>query len=127
MATLSENHANRVYDILVEYAGALPDQRIDFIWYMTVDDTDYHQFRFDGSLEPSSALCFQPRTFGANLWVSCYDDDMTDTCRGIIKETNRHLGGIEYLIRVAEERDVTEEDEETAAYIMNARYESDDD
>jgi len=125
MSTLTEDAANRVFDVLIEKAGAHESHREGFVYYMA-EDVDLHEFRFGGDLGPGGKLYFQRSTFGPSLLVDCYSESLSDETEAIIEEVNRCLSGIDYLIKVTDERELTPEDEETIRYLMEAKREVDD-
>lgn len=125
MSHLNDDAARRVFDILVEQAGASESLWEQFAVYLTGEEENGHEFRFRGSLGRGGKLIFQRRTFGANLYVTCEPDDETPEREEIMETTNRHLSGIDYLIKVTEERELTPEDEETIRYLMKAPREED--
>jgi hypothetical protein len=94
--------ANRVYDTLIEHAGALPDDgtritmRHDFLGWLT-GDAYGREFRFMGALGFGGKLWFQPSSLGLHppFSVSCYPEDMTPERREMIDRTNAALATIE--------------------------------
>lgn len=125
MSKLNDQIARRVFDILVEYAGADEGLWPQFAVYLTKDEEQGHEFRFRGFLGRDGKLIYQRRTFGPNLYVTCEPDDETPEREEVIKATNRALMGMDYLIKVTEERELTPEDEETIRYYLDAEYEED--
>jgi hypothetical protein len=126
MSHLNDDTARRVFDILVDQAGARESLWEQFAIYLTGEEEHGHEFRFQGALGRGGKLIFQRRTFGANLYVTYEPDDETPEREEIVKITNRALSGIDYLLKVTEERELTPEDEETIRYLLEGRYEEDD-
>lgn len=125
MNHLNDDIARRVFDILVEHAGASESLWEQFAVYLTSDEPSGHEFRFQGDLGFSGKMIFQRRTFGPNLFVTYEPTDGTPEREEILKITNRALSGMDYLIKVTEERELTEEDEETIRYLLEGEYEED--
>ncbi len=87
--TLSQ--ASALYDILVTYADALPEERPRFIAYLC-DGANWHEWRFCGSLGMGGKLYHS----GGRFWVSCYSEDETPKRKATIARVNRE---IEALVR----------------------------
>lgn len=126
MSHLADDIARRVFDILVEHAGAHESLWEQFAVYMTGEEGHGHEFRFQGALGGGGKLIFQRRTFGPNLYVTYYPEDETPEHDEIVKMTNRALSGMDYLIKVTEERELTPEDQETIRYLLESKYEEDE-
>lgn len=87
MRIFSEETANKIYDILVEHAGAIEDERFSFVLSHSIDkNLDlFREWRFRGKLGP-----------GGKFWnrkykISCYPEDETPERLEIIKKVNSLL------------------------------------
>ncbi len=73
-------NANKVFDVLVKYAGARESLRDDF-----VHNHPCQEYRFQGNLG------FGGKYYSRGNRVSCYQEDETPERAQIIKQTNHHL------------------------------------
>lgn len=86
---LTEDQANAVYDILVQYCGASSDEhdQYSFMYHQT---TGCREYRFMGNLG-----------FGGRFWnllrewsVNCYTEDVNPERQVMIDEANKALKGL---------------------------------
>ena len=92
---ITEEAANRIYDALIEHAGAyrVPENECDlsrdsFVSYAA--EGSWTEFRFQGAL-----------AFGGKVWnnagrwyVNCYPEDRNETRKAIIEKTNSALAAL---------------------------------
>ena len=88
---LTKETANKVYDILIKYAGASDHdyERRSFVHHQTKKDDVCREYRFKGKLGFGGKLI--RRHYDTRMCVSCYLEDMTDAREKIIIETNKAL------------------------------------
>jgi hypothetical protein len=87
---LTEDEANAIYDVLVQHAGALEDDRRHFVQIQT--DKPCTEFRFIGSLGFGGKF---RRVAPEDRWyVDCYSEDMTPERERAIRITNAALDGL---------------------------------
>jgi hypothetical protein len=86
---MSNDTANRIYDVLVTTCGAREDAREYFTRWFT-DSRNSREFRFIGNLG-----------FGGKFWnnnnsfyVNCYPEDETEDLKAIIYNANAELAVI---------------------------------
>lgn len=83
--TLTDEYAGRIYDILVEYCGALESERPDFIYVQTTELMV--EWRFRGLLGSGGKFYRN-----AGVWyVQCYPEDATEERWSIINRVNLKL------------------------------------
>jgi hypothetical protein len=80
------DQANAIWDVLVEHAGAVEDQREQFVSVQTYSHCA--EYRFGGELG-----------FGGKFWsqrwdVTCYSEDQTAERQAIIAATNAALAAL---------------------------------
>lgn len=88
MSHLSEINANRVWDVLVEIAGARVGERDAFVRYLTEEVSHGHEYRFMGHLGFGGKLHYS-RTRGA--WVGYYPEDRTEERDVLMGRVNAKL------------------------------------
>ena len=91
MASLGVRAAERIWDVLIEHAGASPDEREAFVRYLTTPERFGHEYRFMGRLGFGGKLYYSP---ARGPWVACYREDETDERRAIITRVNRGLADL---------------------------------
>lgn len=86
---ITKETANAVWDILVNRAGALENERIDFVLYAT-EREDVPEYRFRGLLGFGGKVYLR-----GNGWkVYYYSEDCNDERQMIMERTNRALAWI---------------------------------
>lgn len=86
---LTPEQADAVFTILVEHAGAHPDDRAEFLYHETKDG-GCTEFRFQGSLGFGGKFYVN-----ADRWyVGAYREDMTPDRAEVIERVNGLLAGL---------------------------------
>lgn len=89
-SALTGPQATAIYALLVEYAGANPSARDDFVAVQT--DRHIGEYRFGGSLGFGGKFWRRHVPGGREQWaVTCYPEDQTPARTSTIAETNRVL------------------------------------
>ena len=87
--------ANKIFDILVKYAGAREGMRREFVYHHTKKEYRHwihiSEFRFQGELGFGGKLWVD----GNRVYVDCYSEDETKKRLKIIKEVNKLLSSID--------------------------------
>lgn len=92
---MTEQEANRVYDLLVELCGAVPDWREPFVKYHTANRSDSTEWRFAGFLGFGGKFWSND----GRWWVTCYSEDENEARRLIIDATNQRLAELKTRLR----------------------------
>lgn len=88
---MTEERANRVYDVLVRLAGARDDDD-DRLMFVHIQTREWcTEYRFMGSLGFGGKFWRTPDGFGERWRIDCYREDETPGRRRIIDETNEAL------------------------------------
>jgi hypothetical protein len=82
----SKSYLDKVWDILVEHAGAHEPLRENFLATADVEST--REWRFQGGLGFGGKVGFQD---GRASYVTCYKDDLSPERKRMIKITNKEL------------------------------------
>ncbi len=90
MSLSTKKKANRVYDILVEHAGASESLREHFVYVHVVSEERCNSYRFCGSLGFSGKFY----SSYSELRVSCYSEDRTPKRDAIISRVNALLAAL---------------------------------
>jgi hypothetical protein len=83
-----------IYDILVEEAGANPNDREDFVLTYTRKEYPTTEYRFCGSLGFGGKFWRNQRFGLCPFYVSCYPEDNTRERKVIIEHTNKALAAL---------------------------------
>jgi hypothetical protein len=86
---VTEEIANRAYDVLVEECGATDDFRDEFVIYL-MDGSDDHQCCFQGSLGAGGKFYHN----GAGAYVTCFREDKTPERARMIARANEILSAV---------------------------------
>jgi hypothetical protein len=78
LRSLTETEANKVWDILVEHAGASESERDGFVAYLASDVHYGHEYRFQGIFGFGGKLHYYR---GSPPYVDSYPEDFTETRR----------------------------------------------
>lgn len=91
---LTKNTANKVYDILVEHAGAGDYEcaRMNFVYHQTNEFVG--EWRFQGKLGFGGKFYRSRSSYDRQMRVDCYPEDMSDERKAIIAATNSALENI---------------------------------
>jgi hypothetical protein len=81
---------SEVYSILVEKAGALEEERTDFMFHHDREKSPCEEWRFRGKLG------FGGKYYSRSNTVSCYSEDLTPDRQKVIAETNEALSGLHH-------------------------------
>lgn len=87
MITLSEKTANRVYNVLVEHAGASNDDQAREHFIQRLCHIGSTEYRFGGALGLGGKI----KNKHGQLYVLCYPEDETEERLEMIRKTNRIL------------------------------------
>lgn len=90
MKPMTEDQANAVYDVLVQYAGAPESWRYNFVYHQM--HSVCYEYRFQGDLGFGGKFRrdYWTRT-GERWYVDQYIEDETPVSKGIVEKTNAHL------------------------------------
>lgn len=88
---MKRKKANKVYDILVEHAGAYEGDRNDFVYHQT--HAFHYEYRFMGALGFGGK--FRRTGYGEDRWyVDCYPENLNAHTKAIIERTNAALNNL---------------------------------
>lgn len=87
-SALDETAAHRVWDVIVEKAGARESDREDGVRYLTTASDFAHEFRFIGLLGFGGKVRFSDE-HGA--WIDCYREDRDEVKDAILSHVNERL------------------------------------
>lgn len=100
-APFSEDLANRIYDVLIEHAGASESWRRDFVYHQTHEHVP--EYRFQGLLGFGGKFRRSSRWYdkGESWRVDCYPEDRSPERDKLVEATNKALSELE--LRESEE------------------------
>jgi hypothetical protein len=87
---MTEEIANRAYDVLVQECEALEGEREGFVRYMTAPGMSHKEWRFRGSLGVGGKLYWNH----GRVYASCYIEDQTPERTRRINRTNEILAAV---------------------------------
>lgn len=90
---MTEEQANQVYDILVDYCDASEKDRPAFVYHHTSQkfyDWGSTEYRFMGSLGFGGKF----RTQGTDMYVDMYIEDQTPETVEMVRKTNKALASL---------------------------------
>ena len=82
---MTKDSANKIYDVLVKYAGAHEDWRNNFVYCHAVDKYGCQEYRFQGDLG------FGGKYYSGRNKVSAYSEDLTPKREKQIDKVNYYL------------------------------------
>jgi hypothetical protein len=94
-APLTPEQANKIYDLLIEHAGASESWRDDFLYHQTREHVP--EYRFQGLLGFGGKFRRNSRWYGkGETWlVDCYPEDRSPERDKLVEATNKALSALE--------------------------------